>query len=128
MAGYLFGDDCSDNLWLMDPAGDGRREPTSIVARIGRTLSSIGEGEDGTVYATSLDEGELLRISGRRLTEGVRGRQAMRNVTVTVTAISVVPASTGVAGIGREHHPGGLAAAATPAARRPRRCPRRPRS
>ena len=24
---YLFGDACSDNLWLMDPTGDGRREP-----------------------------------------------------------------------------------------------------
>ncbi len=60
--GYLFGDACSDNLWLMDPAGDGRREPT-LVAKMGRSLSSIGEGEDGTVYATSLDSGELLRIS-----------------------------------------------------------------
>jgi glucose/arabinose dehydrogenase len=61
--GYLFGDSCSDNLWLMDPAGDGRREAV-IVARMGRTLSSFGEGEDGTVYATSLGAGELLRISG----------------------------------------------------------------
>jgi glucose/arabinose dehydrogenase len=59
---YLFGDDCSDRLWEMDPTGDGRREPV-VVARIGRTLSSIGVGEDGTVYATSLDHGELLRIS-----------------------------------------------------------------
>jgi glucose/arabinose dehydrogenase len=59
--GYLFGDACSDNLWLMSPAGDARREPT-IVARLGRTLSSIGEGEDGTVYATSLSPGELLRL------------------------------------------------------------------
>ena len=59
--GYLFGDSCSDNLWLMDPAGDERREPV-IVARMDRTLSSIGEGEDGTVYATSLSSGELLQI------------------------------------------------------------------
>jgi hypothetical protein len=59
--GYLFGDDCSDNLWLMDPRGDGKREP-AIVKQLGRTLSSIGEAEDGTVYATSLDHGELLRI------------------------------------------------------------------
>jgi glucose/arabinose dehydrogenase len=59
--GYLFGDSCSDNLWLMDPSGDGRREPV-IAIRMGRSLSSIGEGEDGTVYATSL-RGELLRIS-----------------------------------------------------------------
>lgn len=60
--GYLFGDSCSDNLWLMDPSGDGRREPL-IVATMGRSLSSFGEGEDGTVYATSLGSGELLRIS-----------------------------------------------------------------
>jgi glucose/arabinose dehydrogenase len=60
--GYLFGDACSDNLWLMDPAGDARREPI-IVAKLGRTLSSIGAGEDGTVYATSLSPGELLRLS-----------------------------------------------------------------
>ena len=59
--GYLFGDDCSDNLWVMSPVGDGRREPL-IAAKIGRSTSSIGEGEDGTVYATSLG-GELLRIS-----------------------------------------------------------------
>jgi len=61
--GYLFGDDCSDNLWVMDPRGDGRREPV-IITKLGRTLSSIGEAEDGSVYATSLGHGELLRISG----------------------------------------------------------------
>ncbi len=60
--GYLFGDACSDNLWLMDPAGDELRAAT-LVVKMGRTLSSIGEGEDGSVYATSLDKGELLRIS-----------------------------------------------------------------
>jgi len=60
--GYLFGDACSDNLWLMDPAGDGLRQAT-LVAKMGRSLSSIGEGEDGSVYATSLGSGELLRIS-----------------------------------------------------------------
>ncbi len=60
--GYLFGDACSDTVWLIDPAGDGRRTPV-IVAKLGRTLSSIGEAEDGTVYATSLDRGELIRLS-----------------------------------------------------------------
>jgi glucose/arabinose dehydrogenase len=61
--GYLFGDDCSDHLWVIDPAGDGRREPT-LVMDMGRSLSSIGEAEDGSVYATSLTHGELLRITG----------------------------------------------------------------
>jgi hypothetical protein len=61
--GYVFGDDCSDHLWVIDPVGDGRREPR-LVKDIGRTLSAIGQAEDGTVYATSLTHGELLRISG----------------------------------------------------------------
>ena len=60
--GYLFGDACSDNLWLMDPAGEQLRQAT-LVVKMGRTLSSIGEAEDGSVYATSLGSGELLRIS-----------------------------------------------------------------
>ena len=60
--GYLFGDACSDNLWLMDPAGDQLRK-AALVAKMGRTLSSIGEAEDGSVYATNLESGELLRIS-----------------------------------------------------------------
>jgi glucose/arabinose dehydrogenase len=61
--GYVFGDDCSDHLWVIDPVGDGRREPV-LVKDIGRTLSAIGESEDGAVYATSLTHGELLLISG----------------------------------------------------------------
>jgi len=61
--GYLFGDSCSDDLWLLDPVGDGPRDAV-IAAKMGRTLSSFGEGEDGIVYATSLGSGELLRISG----------------------------------------------------------------
>ena len=59
---YLFGDGCSDRLWMIDPAGDQRRTPI-LVAQLGRTLSSINEAEDGTVYATSLGRGELLRLS-----------------------------------------------------------------
>jgi hypothetical protein len=61
--GYLFGDACSDNLWLLDPTGDELRQ-AALVAKMGRTLSSFGEAEDGSVYATSLEKGELLRISG----------------------------------------------------------------
>ncbi len=61
--GYLFGDDCSDHLWVIDPAGDGRREPV-LLTDMGTSVSSIGEAEDGSVYATSLGNGELLRIAG----------------------------------------------------------------
>jgi glucose/arabinose dehydrogenase len=59
---YLFGDGCSDNLWTLDPTLDGRQKPV-LLLRLGRSLSSIGEGEDGAVYATSLGNGELLRIA-----------------------------------------------------------------
>jgi glucose/arabinose dehydrogenase len=61
--GYLFGDACSDRVWVIDPTSNGPQTPI-LAARLGRTLSSIGEAEDGTVYATSLDKGELLRLSG----------------------------------------------------------------
>jgi glucose/arabinose dehydrogenase len=61
--GYLFGDDCSHHLWIIDPAGDGRREPV-LLTDMGTSVSSIGEAEDGSVYAASLGNGELLRITG----------------------------------------------------------------
>ena len=59
---YVFGDACSGSLWVMDPAGDGRREPV-LAAQTERAISAIGQGEDGTVYATDLGRGELLEIS-----------------------------------------------------------------
>ncbi len=61
--GYLYGDACSDNLWALDPAGDGRRERRHR-RKLGRTLSSIGEAEDGTVYATSLDGRAVADLGG----------------------------------------------------------------
>jgi glucose/arabinose dehydrogenase len=60
--GYLFSDSCSGNLWLMDPAGTGRREPV-LVRGTGRSISSIAEDEDGSVVATDLGTGELVVIS-----------------------------------------------------------------
>ena len=70
--GYLFGDACSDNLWLMDPTGDGRREPV-LVERMGRSLSSIDAIDDGTVYATAPRIGRAAAdLGARRLTDPVR--------------------------------------------------------
>lgn len=60
--GYLFSDACSGNLWLLDPAGAGRREPV-LVRGSGRSISSIAQDEDGTVVATDLVTGELVTIS-----------------------------------------------------------------
>jgi glucose/arabinose dehydrogenase len=59
--GYLFSDSCSGNLWLLDAAGSGRREPV-LARKSGRSISSIGLDSDGTVLATAL-QGELLRIT-----------------------------------------------------------------
>jgi len=58
---YVFSDSCSGNVWLLDPTGDGRREP-SLVLGSGRSISSIGSGPDSAVYLTDLGSGELLRI------------------------------------------------------------------
>jgi glucose/arabinose dehydrogenase len=60
--GYLFSDSCSGNLWLLDPAGSGRREPV-LVLGTGRSISSIGLDDDGSVVATDHGTGELIRIS-----------------------------------------------------------------
>jgi glucose/arabinose dehydrogenase len=59
---YLFGDSCSDDLWMIDPTNDGPQDPI-LLTELGRGLSAFGEGEDGTVYATSNSNGELLRLS-----------------------------------------------------------------
>ncbi len=58
---YLFADECSGNIWTMDPTGDGRREPT-LVLESTRSISSIGQSEDGAVYAVDLGSGRLFRV------------------------------------------------------------------
>lgn len=59
---YVFADSCSGNLWMLDSAGDGRREPT-LAGRWSGSISSIAQAEDGTVLATDLQNGQLLAIS-----------------------------------------------------------------
>lgn len=59
---YLFSDACSGNFWLLDPAGTGRREPV-LVSETGRAISSIAQADDGTVFATDLGAGELVKVS-----------------------------------------------------------------
>ena len=58
---YLFADYCSGNVWTLDPAGDGLREPDLILSS-GRNISAIGLAEDGTVLLTDLGGGQLLRV------------------------------------------------------------------
>jgi hypothetical protein len=62
--GYLFSDSCSGNLWLLEAGGTGNREPT-LVKGTGRSISSISLDENGTVLATDLGSGELVRITAQ---------------------------------------------------------------
>jgi glucose/arabinose dehydrogenase len=59
--GYLFSDSCTGNLWLLD-AGVTERQEATLVERTGRGISSIELDADGTVLATDLGAGELIRI------------------------------------------------------------------
>jgi glucose/arabinose dehydrogenase len=61
--GYLFSDSCSGNFWLLDAGVTERQEPT-LVEETDRGISSIGLDVDGTVLATDLGAGALLRIGG----------------------------------------------------------------
>ena len=62
--GYLYGDACTGRIWAFDPVGAALgRSKASLVATTGLSLSSLGEGEDGTVYATDVARGRLVRIS-----------------------------------------------------------------
>jgi hypothetical protein len=61
--GYLYADYCSGNFWVLDPSVEGRAD-ARLVLNSGRSISAIGEDEDGEVYATDLSAGELLRIVG----------------------------------------------------------------
>jgi glucose/arabinose dehydrogenase len=58
---YLFADECSGNIWTLDPAGEERREPT-MALESGRSISAIGQADDGAVYMVDLGSGELLRV------------------------------------------------------------------
>ena len=46
--GYLFGDACSDNLWLIDPVGDAQKTPILVARpRAHPELDRRGRGRDG---------------------------------------------------------------------------------
>jgi glucose/arabinose dehydrogenase len=61
LGGYLFGDDCSGNIWALDAAQPTRTDPILVLGS-GRQISSFGEDEAGRLYLTDLSGGQLLRI------------------------------------------------------------------
>jgi glucose/arabinose dehydrogenase len=59
--GYLYGDDCSGNVWVLDAARPESEDPVLLLDS-GHMISSFGEDEAGRLYLTDLASGELLRI------------------------------------------------------------------
>jgi glucose/arabinose dehydrogenase len=59
--GYVFGDDCSGDIWVLDSARAESRDPVLLLDS-GHMISSFGEDEAGRLYLTDLASGELLRI------------------------------------------------------------------
>ena len=61
--GYLFADECSGNVWLLDPSDTTARQEPVLALGTGRAISAISLDEDGTVLATDLGSGELIAIT-----------------------------------------------------------------
>lgn len=61
--GYLFADECSGNIWLLDPSDTTARQDPVLAIGTGRSISAISLDEDGTVLATDLRGGQLLAIT-----------------------------------------------------------------
>jgi glucose/arabinose dehydrogenase len=59
--GYVFGDDCSGNIWVLDAANPEAQGAVLLVGS-GHMISSFGEDEAGRLYLTDLSSGQLLRI------------------------------------------------------------------
>jgi glucose/arabinose dehydrogenase len=58
---YVFADECSGNIWTLDPTGDGLR-PSTLILDSGRAISAISLDEDGTVLMTDVSGGALVRV------------------------------------------------------------------
>jgi len=59
--GYLYGDSCSGDIWVLDAAKPSSAKPR-LLLRSGHSISSFGEDEAGHVYLTDLASGDLLRV------------------------------------------------------------------
>jgi hypothetical protein len=60
---YLFSDDCSGRIWMLDAAKVGTQTPVQL-ANTGKAISSFGQGDDGELYLLDLSAGELFHING----------------------------------------------------------------
>jgi glucose/arabinose dehydrogenase len=59
---YVLADYCSGRVWVLDPVGDGRREPV-VALDSGHPISAIGEDAAGELLVTDLYGGAVLRVT-----------------------------------------------------------------
>lgn len=62
--GYVFGDYCSGNVWVLDSRAKGFVEPVQLLEGQG-SISSFGEDEAGELYMADLAAGEILQLTTR---------------------------------------------------------------
>lgn len=61
VGGYLFGDFCSGRVWALRAHGPDSQAPV-LMADTNLSISSFGEGEDGTLYVTDLGSGDIWAV------------------------------------------------------------------
>jgi glucose/arabinose dehydrogenase len=61
VGGYLFGDFCSGRIWALRAHGPASQSAV-LMADTNLSISSFGEGQDGTIYVTDLGSGDIWAI------------------------------------------------------------------
>jgi glucose/arabinose dehydrogenase len=61
VGGYLFGDFCSGRVWALRAHGPASQAPVQM-ADTNLSISSFGEGPDGTIYVTDFGSGDIWAI------------------------------------------------------------------
>lgn len=61
VGGYLFGDFCSGRVWALRAHGPATQAPV-LMADTNLSISSFGEGPDGTIYVTDLGSGDVWAV------------------------------------------------------------------
>jgi len=61
VGGYVFGDFCSGRIWTLRAHGPAAQAPV-LMADTKLSISSFGEGTDGTIYVTDLASGDIWAI------------------------------------------------------------------
>jgi hypothetical protein len=59
--GYVFGDYCSGRIWAVNAAGSASQSPRLLLSS-GRSISSFGQGDDGSLYLTDIGSGEVYKL------------------------------------------------------------------